>query len=76
MAENKEQDKMLNIRDRAFFLTKLNLVAGKYGLELSDIDVDFETWVIDIKKDMELYDKINLIADMEELTESTGGLLQ
>ena len=76
MSENKEQDKTLNIRDRAFFLTKLNLVAGKYGLELSDIDVDFDTWVIDIKKDMELYDKINLIADMEELTESTGGLLQ
>ena len=76
MSENKEQDKTLNIRDRAFFLTKLSLTAGKYGLKLSDIDIDFDTWVIDIKKDMELYDKINLIADMEELTESTGGLKQ
>ena len=76
MSKNKERNKTLDLQNRALFLTKLNLVASKYGLELSDIDVNFETWVIDIKKDMESYDKINLIADMEELTESTGGLLR
>ena len=68
------ESKILDIQDRALFLTRLNLVASKYSLELSDIEVNFDTWVIDIKKDMEIYDKINLIADMEELTESTGGL--
>ena len=68
------ENKILDIQDRALFLTRLNLVASKYSLELSDIEVNFDTWVIDIKKDMEIYDKINLIADMEELTESTGGL--
>lgn len=58
--------------DRGIFLNALGIIAERYGLDMkTDIDIDLDNWTIKIEKDMELYDKINLIAEIEHVT---GGL--
>ena len=58
--------------DRNAFLSALSLCAEKYGLDMAtDVDIDLANFTISVNKDMELYEKINLIADIEEIS---GGL--
>lgn len=65
-----KQDKR-NAFDRNAFLTALSMIAEKHGLDMEDIEIDLETFTISINTEMELYEKINLIGDIEEIT---GGL--
>ena len=58
--------------NRNAFLSAVSLVAEKHGLDMvTAVDIDSVNFTISINKDLELYEKINLIADLEELT---GGL--
>lgn len=67
-----EKQDRRNAFDRNVFLSGLSLVAEKHGLDMAtDIDIDLDSFTISITKDMELYEKINLIADIEEIS---GGL--
>lgn len=61
-----------NAFDRNVFLSALSFVAEKHGLDMAtDVDIDLANFTISITKDMELHEKINLIADIEKIS---GGL--
>ena len=58
--------------NRTAFLSALSLVAERHKIDMAkDVDIDMTNFTLSINKEMELYEKINLIADLEELT---GGL--